>query len=216
MINYFKKISIVSVIFLFSALFLRGTSVASDNFAPTTTTKNSKTIYIAAFFPGTSTFSHSRLKRRITRKKSRKNKIKKINSINFRQFIIDEKLIIEAASDVNKKNRLLVYWQLGEVITKEAESHSQKNYDTYLIRNLAIETAISEEELNNIVIFYNIYKIASFISLELSWEHYTILVTVKDDSTRNFYQELAVKKAITPEELKSVIDQKIHENHNDK
>ncbi len=199
---------------LFSVLFLTGTPLAADNFDSTTTTQSNKPIYIAAFFPSTSTFSRSRLKQRISKKKIRKNKIKIIKSINFRQFIENENLIIEAASNVNKKNKLLVYWQLGEAITKETEIHNrQKNYEAYIINHLAIETSISENDLKNIVIFYKTYKIVSFISLELTWNHYTVLLTLEDDSIRNFYQKLGVKIASTPEELKTFIDQKIHENN---
>jgi hypothetical protein len=166
-------------------------------------------IHIAAFFPGNSTFSHSRIKARITRKKRNQRKQKELNQKFFNQFITREELIIKAFSELNQNNRLLVYWQLGAAISREEKKYStQRGYYNYLISSLSEKINTSEKILDKIKFFYNTYKIAAMLSFKLTWEHYEILLDLKDDKTRLYYQEQAMEKSLSVQELHAIIQQK--------
>ena len=88
--------------------------------------------------------------------------------------------------------RVQTYWQLGErIVREELKNEERAGYGKYLITNLARDLDIIRQELYRIVKFYRLYEIVATVSRQLSWSHYELLIEVRDDKQRAFYQNKA-------------------------
>ncbi len=169
-------------------------------------------IIIAAFFPGNSTFSHSRIKNTVNRKRNKNKKIKKKNRIKFNKFIEREILLFDAFEKRAKGKITLLYWQLGEAISREEQEQiKQKKYYPFLIQSIALTVNLPEQAIEKTKIFYKTYPVIAFVPGNLTWEHIDPLLDITDESVRLFYQNHIVENNVTPDELKVLITSKVHE-----
>ena len=169
-------------------------------------------VIIAAFFPGNSTFSHSRLKNSVSRKKKKNKKILKRNRFHFEKFLKNEKSLIVSFEKIDKKNRLLLYWQLGESISREEEKLAKlKNYYPFLIQSLALTLNLPEQTIEKTKLLYESYPVIAFVPRTLLWDHFDLLLEISDDSDRFFYLTHTHENNVTPDELRVLIDSKVHE-----
>ena len=169
-------------------------------------------VIIAAFFPGNSTFSHSRLKNSVSRKKKKNKKILKRNRFHFDKFTKNEKTLIASFEKIEKTNRILFYWQLGEAISREEQKLIKiKSYYPFLIQNLALSLNIPEQNIEKTKLFYQAYPVIAFVPKTLLWNHFDLLLDISDDSDRVFYQTHVIENNVTPDELRILINSNVHE-----
>lgn len=70
-------------------------------------------------------------------------------------------------------------WQMGERIVREELKYQERaSYGDYLIKKLATDLGIKKQRLSEITRFYKCYPIIRSLSGQLSWKHYTILVSL--------------------------------------
>jgi len=168
-------------------------------------------VIIAAFFPGNSTFSHSRIKNSVSRKKNKTKKIQKRFRINFNKFIEKEKNLIESFEKIEKNNRLFLYWQLGAAISGEEQQVKHKHYSSFLIQHLALTLNIPEKTIEKTRTLHETYPVIAFIPRTFSWEHIDLLLDISDDSVRHFYRTHTINNNVTPDELRVLIHSRVHE-----
>ncbi|MCL1853399.1 MAG: PDDEXK nuclease domain-containing protein [Peptococcaceae bacterium] len=138
------------------------------------------------------------------------------------RFYNDIKTII-----VNSKNaaihtvhaqRVLMYWRLGErIFLEEQYGKDRADYGAYLIKNLAkvIEpefgSGFTVRQIERARQFYRTYPIASALRTQLNWSQYRLLIAIKDDNKREYYELEAVNNSWTGRELERQINTSLYE-----
>ena len=165
--------------------------------------------YLASFFPRPAPFSRSGVNNRLNRKKAAR-KVEALNKENYRDFerkaapIIS--LVHTLTSQSDRTRQVLIFWQMGELIHHEKAGHKgNEDYDHLLIQSLSRDSGLDIQTIRDIERLHDQYTVAATLSLQLTWEHYRILITIKDNAERAFYQGLAVGKHWTPEELGTAV-----------
>lgn len=176
--------------------------------------QNDDMVYLASFFPRFSPFSHSQAKNRLDRKKL-SQKIDTLSTENYRIF--KEKigpvleLIHEMKQNPEKDQALLIYWQIGELLFTEMETHTDKQaYREYMLKTLANDSGIDEKELLAMECLYERHRVAATLSLQLTWAHYKVLIPIADDQKRQFYKTLAEENRWSPNELEQAVKDNLY------
>ena len=99
-------------------------------------------------------------------------------------------ILIEGLRKIEEE-RVNTYWRTGKVISRHLLA-SQQHGDGLFIR-LSDDLGIGKRTLERSVQFYKTFPIASDLT-RLIWSHYVLLLSVKDESKRNFYRQEAIKK----------------------
>lgn len=91
--------------------------------------------------------------------------------------------------------RVQTYWQVGERIVREELQHKERaDYGEHLIKKLALDLGFSKRLLYEIVLFYRAYPIVHTLHAQLSWNHYRLLLRLKDKEEKEFYQQQAAEQ----------------------
>lgn len=137
-------------------------------------------------------------------------------------FVHDIKTIIGQARTQAVRSvefyRVQMYWKVGErIFTEEQQGMERAEYGTYLIRNLAKEigpefgSGFSYRQLERCRQFYRLFPIASALRTQLNWLQYKLLISIEDNSRREYYELEAVKNAWTGRELERQINSGLFE-----
>lgn len=141
---------------------------------------------------------------------------------NFKNLIIDIKKIITIArndvvKEVNKK-LLQAYWDIGKTIVEnEQDGNIRAEYGKNLLKILSKELSnelgkgFSRSNLQNMRNLYLCYPNCQTLSGELSWSHYCELLSISDESKRNFYEKEIINSNWSVRELKRQIDTSLFE-----
>ncbi len=102
---------------------------------------------------------------------------------------------------------------MGERIVREDLGHKDRaEYGKLLIENLTIDLGIKKSLLYEIIGFYHSYKIFHTVCGKLSWSHYRLLIKIKDENERLFYQNKAVAGSWSFRELIKQIKVDLYSN----
>lgn len=104
--------------------------------------------------------------------------------------------------------KVQTFWQIGERIAREEINQKRAGYGEEAVKRLSVDLEIHERTLYRILKFYNTYPILTTVLSELSWSHYLVLIDIKDDKQRRFYETLSVKEGWSVRELKKRINSK--------
>ncbi len=107
--------------------------------------------------------------------------------------------------------RKIANWKIGERIIKvEQDNQIRAQYAEHLLEQISVKLTkklgkgFSITTLSLAKQFYLAYPRILQISEELSWSNYSILLTVKDDKRRKYYETKAIKKKLKFEELRDL------------
>lgn len=108
--------------------------------------------------------------------------------------------------------RVQTYWQIGERIVRGELQHKERaDYGERVIENLSIDLDIQKRDLYRMVQFYKTYPIVTSLMSQLSWTHYTVLITITDKEKRRFYEQQAIQNAWSVRELRKQIKSQLYE-----
>jgi predicted nuclease of restriction endonuclease-like (RecB) superfamily len=108
-------------------------------------------------------------------------------------------------------------WQIGERIVREELKYKNKaDYGNYLIKNLADDLNTTKQRLSEIIRFYKCYPIVRSLSGQLSWKHYTILISLNNQKERQFYESKIVSNSWSVRELRSQIENHLYQKTSQK
>jgi predicted nuclease of restriction endonuclease-like (RecB) superfamily len=108
--------------------------------------------------------------------------------------------------------RVQTYWQIGDRIVRGELQHRERaDYGERVIENLSIDLDIQRRDLYRMVQFYRTYPIVTSLMSQLSWTHYTVLITITDNEKRRFYEEHTIQNAWSVRELRKQIQKKMYE-----
>lgn len=132
------------------------------------------------------------------------------------------KILMEnARKDVAKQvNSILVrtYWEIGRIIIEEEQKRSDRaEYGKQLLIELSKKLSkeygkgFSRSNLQNMRNFYLLYPICQTVSGKLTWSHYCELLSISDNSKRNFYEKESINSNWSVRELKRQIKTSLFE-----
>ncbi len=92
--------------------------------------------------------------------------------------------------------RVQTYWQAGERIVREELQHKERaDYGKYLLDRLAPDLGFSKRLVYEMVLLYREYPIVHALHAQLSWNHYRLLLRLKNKEERGFYQQQILEQA---------------------
>lgn len=131
------------------------------------------------------------------------------------------KIIIESRNNAVRSVdfcRVQMYWNLGKRIFEEEQMGKDRaDYGTYLIKNLADKlepefgSGFSVRQLELCRQFFRTYPIANTLYSQLNWSQYKLLIAIKDEHKREYYQLESVNNGWTKRELERQINSQLYE-----
>ncbi len=90
--------------------------------------------------------------------------------------------------------RVLMYWQIGKrIFEEEQQGMDRAEYGSYLIKQLSVKLSkefgkgFSERNLELMRSFFRNFPIPQTLSSQLSWSHYSTLLSIENQDKREFY-----------------------------
>ena len=130
-------------------------------------------------------------------------------------------IVYEVKTNLSKeinKSIIYVYWNIGKIIVKhENEDNNRLEYGKEVLKELSKELTkllgkgYSLTNLTYMRWFYNVYPDYNMINDSLSWSHYVELITIKDDTKRNFYEKECINSNWSVRELQRQLDTSLFE-----
>jgi predicted nuclease of restriction endonuclease-like (RecB) superfamily len=114
----------------------------------------------------------------------------------------------------------LLYWQVGKRISDEVLAGERAEYGKQVIEHLAHDLTVafgkgwSKRNLAQMLRFSEVFpdlEIVQALSAQLSWSHFTCLVTITDSLKREFYLSMAVQERWSTRTLADRIDKQLFE-----
>lgn len=98
-------------------------------------------------------------------------------------------------------------WKLGKIIDEHLLEHDRADYGKKFFQELSADISIAERTLYQMRSFYKTYPTLPQDNVALNWSHYRNLVSVKNDETRKYLEDLTVRENLDTKELQSKISQ---------
>lgn len=141
----------------------------------------------------------------------------KNNSLVLEISTIVNEVKTNLSKEINK-SIIYVYWNIGKIIVKhENENNNRLEYGKEVLKELSKELTkllgkgYSLTNLTYMRWFYNVYPDYNMINDSLSWSHYVELITIKDDTKRNFYEKECINSNWSVRELQRQLDTSLFE-----
>ena len=106
---------------------------------------------------------------------------------------------------------VLAYWQIGKMIVEKQGGNPRAGYGEGLTKELSIQMTkdfgkgFDVTNLRHMRQFYLVFQKRDALSLELSWTHYRLLISVEDENAREFYIKEAIEGNWSTRQLKREI-----------
>lgn len=114
--------------------------------------------------------------------------------------------------------RVIMYWQIGQRIFEEEQKGKERaEYGAALIHNLSKElqpeygSGFSSRNLEMMRLFYRTYPKTQTLSAQLSWSHYSLLLSVDNEDKRTFYEAESEKNNWSVRQLERQINSQLYE-----
>ncbi len=108
--------------------------------------------------------------------------------------------------------RVQAYWQVGERIAREELRQGRRaGYGDQVANRLASDLGFGRRDIYRMLRFYRTYPIVTALNPQLSWTHYTVLITLPDPGARQFYEGLTVRNAWSASELRRQIAENLYD-----
>jgi predicted nuclease of restriction endonuclease-like (RecB) superfamily len=114
----------------------------------------------------------------------------------------------------------LLYWKIGERINTEILQEKRAEYGQFIIKEIAQKLTLeygnsfSEKNLRRMIQFSAIFSdftIVSTLSRQLSWSHFSKLISIKESLKRDFYIEICQLEGWSVRQLKERIDSMLYQ-----
>ncbi|MEW5896298.1 MAG: PDDEXK nuclease domain-containing protein [Nanoarchaeota archaeon] len=107
--------------------------------------------------------------------------------------------------------RVQTYWQVGERIVREELEHKERaDYGKYLVENLARDLGFSKRLLYEMVLLYRVYPIVHALYAQLSWNHYRVLLRLKNKEERVFYEQQIIEQGWSARTLQEEVSKHLY------
>ncbi len=104
------------------------------------------------------------------------------------------------------------YWEIGKEIFIACGENDRGEYGKHILEFISEKLTkefgkgYTVSNLKNMRQFYRVFPNRQTLSSDLSWSHYTLLMRIDTDNSRNFYAEECIKAGWSVRQLKRQID----------
>ena len=139
----------------------------------------------------------------------------------IKEELINNEVYKRAKEYSKNRSDLSTYYNVGKLIVEAQGGEKRAKYGDGLIKEYSLKLTqelgrgYSTRNLKNMRKFY-LYQKGQPVVAQLSWTHYTILLTLKDINKINYYINEIIKYNLGKRELISKIKSKEYERLNDK
>jgi predicted nuclease of restriction endonuclease-like (RecB) superfamily len=116
------------------------------------------------------------------------------------------------------RERVVMYWQIGKRIFEEEQGGEDRaEYGTRLIKYLSEKLqpqfgrGFSTRNLNLFRQFFRVFPIVQAVPAQLSWTHFTILLSMVTEEKREFYKVETIKNNWTSRQLERQLGSQLYE-----
>ena len=120
--------------------------------------------------------------------------------------LIDDEIYSKVKDYSKERHRVITYYEVGKMLS-EAGKHYGEDIIGKFSEKLMIDVGkkFNKKTLFRIKQFYNVFKEQKVAPLErLSWSHYKILMTIRDENARNYYINRCIINHLTKRELEDI------------
>jgi predicted nuclease of restriction endonuclease-like (RecB) superfamily len=124
----------------------------------------------------------------------------------------------EAAVRAVDHQRVIMYWHIGKRIFEEEQHGADRaEYGTQLIKYLSAQLqpqfgrGFSTRNLNLFRQFFRVFPIVQALPAQLSWTHFSILLSINAEEKREFYKAETVKNNWTSRQLERQLGSQLYE-----
>jgi len=124
----------------------------------------------------------------------------------------------ESAVRAVDRERVIMYWHIGKRIFEEEQHGADRaEYGTQLIKYLSEQLqsqfgrGFSARNLNLFRQFYRGFPIVQTVSAQLSWSHYSLLLTIPEAEKREFYKNETIKNNWSFRQVERQIGSQLYE-----
>ena len=128
--------------------------------------------------------------------------------------IIDNEAYSRVKDYSKEKHRIITYFEIGKLLSEAGGKYGDKIIDEYSKRLVKeVGKKYNKRTLFRMKQFYNKFnnQIVSPLATQLTWSHYTELMSVKDNDKIMYYISITVKNNLSKRELREKIKSKEYE-----
>ena len=122
--------------------------------------------------------------------------------------IIDNEIYSKVKDYSKERHKVITYFEIGKLLNEAGGKYGDNIIDEYS-KKLVIEvgTKYNKRTLFRIKQFYNMFsdEKVSPLATQLSWSHYTELLTIKDENELIYYINITAEKRLSKRELREKI-----------
>ena len=113
--------------------------------------------------------------------------------------------------------KLLTNWKIGKILVEAQGGLNRAKYGDGLIKKWAIELEkifgnnYSKRNLMLYRKFYLLYPKVNALRTQLNWTHYRMLLSIKNESERNYYINYTILNNLSTRELEKIIKSRAYE-----
>ena len=139
-------------------------------------------------------------------------------------YLNNIKELIEKDIVLKKKNRiiennstLITYFEIGKLIVEAQGGKARAKYGNGLIKNWSIELTnlygkgYDYTNLSRMRQLYLVFEKVGAVRQELTWTHYRCILSMNEESRRNYYINICIKQNLSSRQLKEKIKNKEYE-----
>ena len=133
----------------------------------------------------------------------------------YEELLKDIHSLLERAKNQAYKTvdnlRVQTYWQIGERIVRAELEHKERlDYGKRVIEKLAKDLGFQKRDIYRIVQLYKAYPIVTSLMSQLTWTHYTVLITIENQEERRFYELQTIQNSWSVRELRKNIQSDLY------
>ena len=133
----------------------------------------------------------------------------------YEELLKDIHSLLERAKNQAYKTvdnlRVQTYWQIGERIVRAELEHKERlDYGKRVIEKLAKDLGFQKRDIYRIVQLYKAYPIVTSVMSQLTWTHYTVLITIENQEERRFYELQTIQNSWSVRELRKNIQSDLY------
>ena len=144
------------------------------------------------------------------------NNDKEFNSFfnNIKELVINSRNKVYQTVNTEMLN---LYWSIGKAIIEVQQGSERARYGDTVLNKLSEKLTnefgkgFSKRNLERMRKFYMYFPIATTVSSQLSWSHYSELIKIDEKSKRNFYLNECINSKWSVRELQRQIDTLLYE-----
>lgn len=114
--------------------------------------------------------------------------------------------------------RVRMYWELGrKIVEEEQQGKDRAMYGRFLIKNLSKDlmlvygSGFTARRLHLYCQFYKTYPIVPALRAQFSWTHYKLLLSIENQSKRDFYEAESIKNNWSSRQLERQVNSQLYE-----